>query len=468
MNQVKYLSLAKDGCLTGAGAGGAVRDEGDRSAPDAAVERAGFGRLAQYRRILLLQGPNGPFFARLRDRLVASGCEVWKINFNGGDDLFYRGRNVLRFTGAMTALAGFLATIVREKRIDAVVVFGDRRRPHRIAARIARQAGVAFWVFEEGYMRPDYITLEAGGVNARSGLATMCVQQLPAVPKPAACRHLHHAFARMAWYSFWYFAGGLAASAGYPRYRHHKPFGIGELACWIRAGYRKLAYRWHERRQVRHLLSGRARPFFVVALQVYNDSQIRDHSPWRRIGDFIEWVMFSFARHAPPDCMLVIKHHPMDRGHTNYAARIRDCARRLGVDARVHYVHDAHLPTLLQRCEGLVTINSTAGLQALFHGVPVIALGRCFYAKAGVTFQDNLDRFWSARKQIDVAACQRLRQYVIHASQINSSFYADTTLQEFSAPAGWPRRFGAQLACLAGLLLMDVLRGCLETLVGPA
>lgn len=421
--------------------------------------RAAFQRLAQYRRILLLQGPNGPFFARLRDQLAAAGCEVWKVNFNGGDDLFYRGRNVLRFRGAMASLAGFLQATLREKRIDAVIAFGDCRRPHRIAARAAAQAGIAFWVFEEGYIRPDHITLEAGGVNARSGLAPMRAQQMPAVRMPAAGRHFRHAFAWMAWYSFWYFAAGVVASANYPHYRHHKPFGIRELACWIRAGYRKHAYRWLERPQVRHLFSGEPEPFFVVALQVYNDSQIRAASPWRRVGDFIEWTMFSFARHAPRDSVLVFKHHPMDRGHTDYAGTIRSCARRFGVEGRVRYVHDAHLPTLLQRCRGLVTINSTTGLQALFHGVPVIALGRCFYAKEGVTFQGALDQFWSASRQVDVAACQRLRGYVAYASQINSSFYADTTLDEYAVPAARTRRLGAQLGCLASLLILDLLSG---------
>ena len=41
------------------------------------------------RRVLLLQGPIGPFFRNLGDDLIQAGATVHKINFNGGDWLFY-------------------------------------------------------------------------------------------------------------------------------------------------------------------------------------------------------------------------------------------------------------------------------------------------------------------------------------------------------------------------------------------
>ncbi len=197
------------------------------------------------------------------------------------------------------------------------------------------------------------------------------------------------------------------------------------------------------------LLSRNHPQFFLVALQVHNDSQIRRHSPWQRIEAFIEWAMFSFAQHAPEGSVLVIKHHPMDRGHTCYGPAIRACAQRLRVASRVIYLHDAHLPTLLPRCSGLVTINSTAGLQALSHGVPVVALGRCFYAKDGITYQGCLDDFWRSPGTVDRETFTRFRQYVIRASQVNSSFYADTTL---GAPTAAPSRRLARRSRFARVL----------------
>ncbi len=41
-------------------------------------------------RVLLLQGPVGPFFRRLADDLTRAGAQVFKVNFNGGDWLFYQ------------------------------------------------------------------------------------------------------------------------------------------------------------------------------------------------------------------------------------------------------------------------------------------------------------------------------------------------------------------------------------------
>ena len=40
------------------------------------------------KRVLMLQGPVGPFFARLGVDLTHAGAVVFKVNFNGGDWLF--------------------------------------------------------------------------------------------------------------------------------------------------------------------------------------------------------------------------------------------------------------------------------------------------------------------------------------------------------------------------------------------
>ena len=422
---------------------------------------ASFAQIGQYRRVLLLQGPNGPFFSRLRDFLVAHGRHVVKVNFNGGDDLFYREGDIVRFTEPMMAWEAFLRELISARAIDAIVVFGTSRRHHRVAARAAESLGIAFWAFEEGYVRPDYITLERGGVNADSPLAPLDIAEIPKLRGPKKTRRFSNSFRNMALYSFWYFAAGMAGSRRYPVYRHHKPFGLHELTSWIRAAYRKQVYRWQERNLRRHLLASDHPHFFLVALQVYNDSQIRVHSPWRRIEDFIEWTIHSFAEHAPGESVLVFKHHPMDRGHTNYGTVINACAARFGASGRIVYIHDAHLPSLLHRCIGLVTVNSTTGLQALFHRVPVIALGRCFYAKPGLTFQGSLDAFWNEPGAVDMSTFTRFRNYLVRVSQINSSFYADDMLVPVPQRRGWDLQRGrlSRLFFAIGLVTADSYSG---------
>ncbi|MNN06007.1 Capsule polysaccharide biosynthesis protein [compost metagenome] len=361
----------------------------------------------------------------------------------------------------MVLWESFLRNLLSERRIDAIVVFGTSRRHHRIAARVAESLDIAFWAFEEGYVRPDYITLERGGVNADSPLAPLCMEDILKLGNPPKPQKFQSSFRTMALNSFWYFAGGMMGARRYPHYRHHKPFGLHELAQWVRAAYRKQVYRWQERSLREQLLASEHPHFFLVPLQVYNDSQIRVHSPWRRIEDFIKWTAHSFAEHAPLDSVLVFKHHPMDRGHTDYASAIKACATRYGASGRILYIHDAHLPSLLHRCMGLVTVNSTTGLQALFHRVPVIVLGRCFYAKPGLTYQGPLDAFWNDPGAVDMSVYTRFRNYLVRVSQINSSFYADDMLVPVPERCRWEtqRRSFARLLFAAGLVTVDAYSG---------
>jgi capsular polysaccharide export protein len=111
--------------------------------------------------------------------------------------------------------------------------------------------------------------------------------------------------------------------------------------------------------------------YFTFTLQVHNDSQVRVHSDYHDVRDCIEEVITSFAQHAEQKHHLVLKHHPMDRGYRHYGQLIQDLSRKFGVENRVHYFCDVHLPTLLKHSLGLVTINSTTGIQALYHHVPV-------------------------------------------------------------------------------------------------
>ena len=60
--------------------------------------------------------------------------------------------------------------MIRSERPNAVVLFGDERPVHRVARRIARAFGIPVWCFEEGYLRPNYVTFERDGNNANSPL----------------------------------------------------------------------------------------------------------------------------------------------------------------------------------------------------------------------------------------------------------------------------------------------------------
>src|SRR5262245_23735841 len=111
------------------------------------------------RRALFLQGPNGPFFRRFASDLERRGVEVTKVNFNAGDALFFGGPNAVAFREDPSEWPMFFRTLVAERRIDSMFLFGDCKPIHQAVMPIAKELGVSVWVFEEGYLRPDFITL---------------------------------------------------------------------------------------------------------------------------------------------------------------------------------------------------------------------------------------------------------------------------------------------------------------------
>lgn len=370
----------------------------------------------------------GPFFARLADWLEGQGQTVHKVQFNGGDRLFYRRRrDVHDYQGRHQDLGAWLSSMLVLHRIDAIVLFGQHRPVHEVAREVAGQLRVPVFVFEEGYLRPDYVTLERGGVNGYSGVprdaaSYRAFAEEKDLPRP---QPTHQRFALMAWYATLY---SVAMLLLWPRYRHHvyhRPLSpLAQALAWTRGGVRKLWHGWSQRKLLDVLQApGRSRGFFLLPLQVHNDSQILHHSPYDGIEAVIDDVMTSFARHANAAHWLVIKHHPMDRAYRSYARHIRERTAALGLSGRVLYVHDLHLPTLLRHARGVVTVNSTTGLQALFHRAPVAVLGECFYAIPGLVYGGSLAQFWRYPGWVDAGLFQQFRHYLLRHNQINTSFY---------------------------------------------
>ncbi len=357
------------------------------------------------------------------------GANVAKVNFNGGDSFFYRDSSSIRFDESIERWPAFLRLLIEERKIRAILLFGQCRPMHRVALSVAREMGVSVVVFEEGYVRPWWITMETGGVNHASQLASAVPAALPIYPQVQRPRQFRWAFTRMGWYSFLYFAAGLFGRRLYPHYEHHKPFRMAEMFRWLRSAYRKHLYRSMERDIIAPLLDTYGPDFFLVPLQISTDSQITHASGWKDNGAFIAATIRSFAAHACDSDLLVFKHHPLERGHSDYAAAIHATARQCGVAGRVLYIHDGHVPSLLKRSKGVVTINSTVGLQALYHGVPVCVTGSAFYARPGIVEDVGMDDFWQEHVEPNRKYFTRFYRYMMHTTQINASFYVTSSLR---------------------------------------
>lgn len=376
--------------------------------------------LPAYDRVLLLQGPVGPFFSKFARLLSARGTDVYKVNFNLGDDLFYPTR-AFHYREPLEQFGEYLERLVAVTGVKAIFCFGEMRPMHQIAIQLAKRLGIEVWAFEEGFIRPGYITLESVTHRVRELHYVIHSKDVPQLDAPAPAGRW--TFQRMASQAVAYFAATAFGCLAYPHYCHHKPTTLAEAGRWARSYWRKYLYRAVDVQDERWLAQRHHKNFFLVPLQVHNDFAVTARSEVASVEDFIAKVMESFARHSAPERLLVFKHHPMDRGHKQYGALIRRLARRLGLSGRVLYLHDSNAPALMKACLGVVVINSTIGLQALYHRVPVLMVGRAFYESLATRGWSQLQSFWANGPEPQERVGEDLRVRLIRSTQIPGSFY---------------------------------------------
>ncbi len=414
----------------------------NRSNPDTGMRSLAFtdagslrGSAPQHarRNVLLLQGLMGPLFRRLGRGLIAAGHSVHKVNFNGGDRAFWRLPGGIDYRGSLADWPAALIGIIQGKAITDVVLFGDCRDYHLVAARVCRELGVTLHVFEEGYVRPDWVTLEQGGVNGHSSLPRdpdwyrRVAATLPPVP---VHNRVHSSFRRRATEGLIYNAVDLLSRWHYPHWRNHRPWHpMIEAAGWIR----KLLRGKQRKAEAAALLARIAaqKPgYFLFPLQLDSDAQIRMHSDFAGIADALKLVIGSFAAHAPADVRLVIKEHPLDNGVRDWQQEALDVAAGCGVADRVDYLAWGDIETIAQGARGMVTINSTSGTLGLAIGVPVVVLGDAVYDIADITFQGGLDLFWQQPLAPDADTFAAFRRVLIERCLIPGGFFSEAALDK--------------------------------------
>lgn len=395
-----------------------------------------FSDLPNYSHILLLQGPVGPFFKNLGRYWRNRGASVTKVNFNSGDDLFYSPLDdvTIQYQSRLEFWPQYLSDLLIEKSIRAVFLFGDCRQMHRPVRALCESFGIDLWVFEEGYIRPNFFTLEKKGVNHSSNISNLDIDAICLSKEAQDEAPIKYRFNKSYWYMVvWatqYWFKSFINQSHYPDYTHHRVLDLKMGMNWTKSFIRYHLYRISEKSIKIKLLrqkDGKSSDrLFLLPLQVHDDAQIVYHSDFESIEQLLETVISSFAKHIKSSGLidsLVIKHHPMDRGNKNFRNQIAALASLYKIKESVIYVHDISIPNLLKNISGCVTVNSTIGLQALYHRVPVICLGRSFYDKPGLTFQGTLEEFWSSVNQVDTKTVKCFRNYLLHHVQVNGCLY---------------------------------------------
>lgn len=403
-------------------------------------------RVFPQRRFLFLQGVPGKFMHRLGQALADRGHGVLRVNFNGGDRLAWPLLPATDFAGRVGEWPAFLQRLLFDFAPTDIVLHGDCRPLHKVAIELANRRGIAVHVFEEGYLRPDWVTLELGGVNGYSRLPrSVAAYHIAAALLPAQSDAVHVApsIRTRAWDCIAYGAACVALGPRFPRYATHRGWSLPhEAAGWLsRTVKSPLAY-WRSRTAVRQAFAATG-GFFVLPIQMDNDSQILCHSDVGGMMHAIRLVVASFARHAPADAVLAVKGHPLDNGVIDWRAVTEAAAGDTGIADRVVLIENCDLQLLLDRTLGLVTVNSTSATFALASGVPVIALGRAVYDLPGLTHQGSLETFWRVPSPPDRGVFDAFRRVLAHACLLQGDFFTRAGVGQAIA-AAIPRIEAAQ------------------------
>ncbi|PTD16749.1 capsule biosynthesis protein [Sphingomonas fennica] len=369
--------------------------------------------LGRQRRFVFLQGPPGPLFFMLGEEMAARGWEVHRINLNGGDRGDWPGP-ATDYRGAHAEWPLFFDRFLRDHRITDVLLFGDCRPMHRAAHGMAKLRNIPTHVLEEGYIRPDWMTLERDGVNGHSTLsrdAEWFLAEARTLPPLPSLPPITASFRRRVRDSYRYYHHVVTGQLRFPYYRAHRPGSIiVEGFGWVRKYFRR-----HRRaRDAEGALQRIAgTDYFLFPLQLSSDYQIRAHSPFADMQTAVDYVIESFVRHAPAGSRLLVKEHPLYSGFLDWKKYLRRRARAFGVDDRILHIDGGDLGMLSAGSRGMICANSTSATMALAAGTPVIVLGRAIYDIAGITHQGPLDQFWTKPQPPDPEIYDAFRR-VLH------------------------------------------------------
>ena len=382
------------------------------------------------RSFLFLQGPHGPFFAELGALMRDAGARLARVGFNAGDAAFWLDReSYIAFRGPPEDWPETLERLIAERAVTDIVLYGDVRPVHEAARAAATRHGLRLHCFEEGYLRPWWVTYERGGTNGHSRLMETDIAEMRAElasrdPEIGEAPARWGDLRQHVWYGARYHFHVMSRNRAYPHFRSHRELGVGqEFALYLR---RLLAIPRHglERWLATRRIKRGGFPYHLVLLQLPHDSSVQAHSPFRRMADFLDVVLDGFAEGAPPHHHLVFKGHPLDDGREALRRAALERVAAHGLAGRVHFVRGGKLADLLAEARSAVTINSTAAQQALWRGLPVKCFGAAVYAKPEFVSSQPIAEFFAQPMRPDTRAYRDFRRYLQETSQVQGSFYS--------------------------------------------
>ena len=379
---------------------------------------------------LFLQGPHGPFFYGLGRMLRAAGADVWRVGFNAGDRAFwFQPSTYIPYRGTVEDWPDTFVDLLEAKGVTDIVLYGDTRPIHAEAVKAARDRGLMIHVFEEGYMRPYWVTYERGGTNGHSRLMDMSITEmqealaLSDMEAPLPPAHWgdmrQHIFYGALYHWFVMFRNG-----DYRNFRPHRSLPVTKEFRLYLQRLLLMPFQAIERRVATARIRLSGFPYHLALLQLEHDSSFQMHSPFSTMTDFLAEIVEGFAAGAPKHHHLVVKAHPLEDGRVPVRRELRRLAKQHGIAKRVHYVRGGKLAQLLTDARSAVTVNSTAAQQVLWRGIPLKVFGRAVYDKPEFVSDQPLKEFFQGAARPDSRAYKDYRRFLLETSQVAGGFYS--------------------------------------------
>lgn len=318
----------------------------------------------------------------------------------------------------MAAFYEYLKDFVRENQVDLVICHNDLRWQHAIAKNVCHEMGVKVLFFEEGYFRPDTITVDHSGVNSYSSLPKSAEFYRNANTKAKTLKSFANATSlqrilRLVHFNIFMVLDTLGVlfsintETRNKEYSFKKYFGLFINKLMVQTTPKAPSTALPDR-------------YIFVALQVSEDTQTVIHSPFAGTQDFIDTVeqaFYQMPKIARDHVKLVFKKHPME-GPKPY----RFNTESVVLTADTNY--------LIQNSIGVVLINSSTIAQCLRLNKPVITLGNSFFDISGLTYKTDRTKLEAAliallsnEIALDKSLYEKFLIYLKNQYQYNMNLY---------------------------------------------
>ncbi|WP_290702997.1 capsular biosynthesis protein [Amphritea sp.] len=375
---------------------------------------------------LLLQGPPSRFSSELSKGLQSRGVKCLKIHLCLGDWLFWQGQNSCNYRGTLSDWKNFLADFIKQHKVTDLVYYADCLPYHRLAIETAKELGINAITYENGYLRPYWITLEHGGMSRLSHFPTdpeHILHEGRKHPAPIIQKGLEHPFWQEAWNEVIYNLGNYFDFIFFRHYQGDKVY--NPLYEYLNYIPRLLKSKKNAKLALTVAEKLKNKRYFLFPLQMQNDYQLRENSPFNHQTEAITLAIEALYENAEKNTHLLFKIHPMDNGIEPWPEIIHQLAVRFRLEDRVWFIDGGNLDKIMDNCEGVITINSTVGVHAIQKIKPVITLGEAMYDIPGLTSQQALDTFFQSPDLPSAELVDSFVKFLAATIQVHGSFISE-------------------------------------------